>query len=166
MAAPQQGTKTFLALNEGSEKESIEQLVPLLADELFMHSLYKKYHWHVEGEDFYQYHLLFDKHADEHLPLVDLIAERIRTLGGRAPGMPADVEEHKTIDEPPEPVSDGQKMLENLCSVHENVITRLRVAAGATDRNGDWGSSDTIVSNVLRLHELQLWFVRSSRRAR
>jgi starvation-inducible DNA-binding protein len=153
--------KTFLALAKGAENDSIKHLIPLLADTLFMYALYKKYHWHVEGEDFYEYHLLFDKHADEQLPIADLIAERIRTLGGRAPGMPADIENNKTISEPNDPGIDGQKMINNLCIVHENIIKNLRIAAEATDKNGDAGTNDLIVSDALRVHELQLWFIRS-----
>ena len=45
------------------------------------------------GPTFYQLHLLFDKHAEEQLELVDLLAERVQILGGIAVGMPADVAE-------------------------------------------------------------------------
>ena len=164
MEISKQDSNTQLSLGRNNEDDSIKQLVPLLANELFMYSLYKKYHWHVEGEDFYQYHLLFDKHADEHLPLADLLAERIRTLGGRAPGMPEEVVKNKTLEEPAEPGSDGQKMVQNLCKVHEAAIALLRKAAKTTDENDDAGTNDIVVSDVLRLHELQLWFIRSSKR--
>lgn len=164
MAISRQDDTTFLHLDNSTEQTNCGLLTPLLANELFMYSLYKKYHWHVEGEDFYQYHLLFDKHADEHLPLADLLAERIRTLGGKAPGMPGDVVHNATIAEPTDPGSDGRKMIQNLCQVHEQAIAKLRDAANKTEENKDAGTNDIVVSDVLRLHELQLWFIRSSKR--
>src|SRR5437899_1130408 len=44
--------------------------------------MYKKHHWQVVGPTFYQLHLLYDKHYKEQSELVDLVAERIQTLGG------------------------------------------------------------------------------------
>jgi starvation-inducible DNA-binding protein len=45
-----------------------------------LRDLYKKSHWQVAGPTFYQLHLLFDKHFDEQVELVDSIAERIEHL--------------------------------------------------------------------------------------
>src|ERR1700760_4857685 len=100
MATKDNAAKTYLALPDKTLQESTNDLQVILANALFMYSLYKKYHWHVDGKDFYQYHLLFDKHADEQLPLADTVAERLRTLGSLAPGMPADIVANASITEP------------------------------------------------------------------
>jgi len=47
-----------------------------------LRDLYQKHHWQVAGPTFYQLHLLFEKHYNEQNELVDLLAERIQTLGG------------------------------------------------------------------------------------
>ena len=39
------------------------------------------------------------------------------------------------------------------------MITRVRRAIDLTTENGDWGSNDLLMSDVLRRHELQVWFV-------
>lgn len=162
MSPDRQDSQTHLALEESVASQSAGLLVPILADTIFMQNLYKKYHWHIEGEDFYQYHLLFDKHAGEQVPLIDLVAERIRTLGSKAPGMPADVIGNKTLEEPPDPGNDAAAMAKNLCIMHQRFIKNLRVAIEKTAELGDAGSNDLLVSDVLRRQELQLWFVRSS----
>src|SRR5258708_12102570 len=54
----------------------------LLADTMTLRDLYKKSHWQVAGPTFYQLHLLFDKHFNEQVELVDSIAERIQILDG------------------------------------------------------------------------------------
>ena len=73
-----------LELEEPVRLEMTEQLNQLLADTMTLRDLYKKSHWQVAGPTFYQLHLLYDKHYEEQVELVDSIAERIQLLGGRA----------------------------------------------------------------------------------
>jgi hypothetical protein len=56
-----------------------------------LRDLYKKHHWQVAGPTFYQLHLLFDKHAEEQNEIIDLLAERVQSLGGIAVGDPRHV---------------------------------------------------------------------------
>ena len=50
------------ALSENVCEESVERLNQILADTMTLRDLYKKHHWQVSGQTFYQLHLLFDKH--------------------------------------------------------------------------------------------------------
>ena len=61
-----------IALPAEARQESCQILNAILADTMIMYALYKKHHWLVAGPTFYQLHLLFDKHAEEQLELVDL----------------------------------------------------------------------------------------------
>jgi starvation-inducible DNA-binding protein len=162
MSEPTDSSKTYLALKDEARDQSIKALQPVLANTLFMEQLYKKYHWHVEGEDFYALHLLFDKYAAQQLPLIDATAERIRTLGGKAEGMPDQVVANTTLTEPTEPGHNGHDMIKNLLLMHQAYLSVLREAADITDDNGDDGTNDLVVSQLMRVHELQSWFIRSS----
>jgi len=73
-----------IALFNAALSESCEQLNQILADSTILYSLYKKHHWLMRDNTFYQVHLLMDKHADEQLKLLDLLAEQVQTLGGVA----------------------------------------------------------------------------------
>ncbi|HXG40504.1 MAG TPA: ferritin-like domain-containing protein, partial [Candidatus Limnocylindrales bacterium] len=77
-----------IVLDSDARAESCRLLNEILADSLVLYALYKKHHWLVRGPTFYQLHLLFDKHAQEQLELIDLIGERVQTLGGIAIGDP------------------------------------------------------------------------------
>src|SRR2546427_105142 len=90
-----------LELEEPVRLEVTAQLNQLLADTMTLLDLYKKSHWQVAGPTFYQLHLLFDKHYDEQVELVDSIAERIQLLGGVSIAMAADVAEITQIERPP-----------------------------------------------------------------
>ena len=89
-----------LELEEPVRLEMTAQLNQLLADTMTLRDLYKKSHWQVAGPTFYQLHLLFDKHYDEQVELVDSIAERIQLLGGVSIAMAADVAETTQIERP------------------------------------------------------------------
>jgi starvation-inducible DNA-binding protein len=139
--------------------ESVQLLNGILADTTILYALYKKHHWLVSGPTFYQLHLLFDKHAAEQLELVDLLAERVQSLGGVSVGDPRHAAELTRIERPPNGVEEVPVMLGRLLEAHETVITALREAIDATAKNGDWGSNDLLMSDVLRRHELQVWFL-------
>jgi starvation-inducible DNA-binding protein len=40
------------------------------------------------------------------------------------------------------------------------VIAKVRRAIDLTNNDSDWGSNDLLMGDVLRRHELQVWFVR------
>ena len=61
-----------IALAAEARQESCQLLNEILADTMVLYALYKKHHWLVAGPTFYQLHLLFDKHAEEQLELIDL----------------------------------------------------------------------------------------------
>ena len=131
----------------------------MLADSTILYSLYKKHHWLVAGPTFYQLHLLFDKHAEEQLELVDLLAERVQSLGGIAVGDPRHVAELTRIDRAPDGAEDVPAMITRLLQAHELVIQGARDGIEATEKSKDWGSNDLLMSDVLRRNELQVWFI-------
>jgi starvation-inducible DNA-binding protein len=91
--------------------------------------------------------------------LIDTIAERIQSLGGVAVGDPRHVAEITQISRPPNGVEEVPVMLSRLLDAHEIIITGVRDAIERTARNGDAGSSDLLMSDVLRTHETQVWFL-------
>jgi starvation-inducible DNA-binding protein len=90
-----------LELEERVRLEVTERLNQLLVDTIVLRDLYKRSHWQVAGPTFYQLHLLYDKHYDAQVELVDSIAERIQILGGVSLAMAADVAETTQIERPP-----------------------------------------------------------------
>jgi len=148
-----------LSLPEDAIKQSIGMLNQLLADSITMYSLYKKHHWQVAGPTFYQLHLLFEKHAGEILETVDLIGERIQSLGGVAIAMPFDVAEMTKIERPPAGEENVPAMLARTANAHALIIKELREGISLTEQNKDSGTNDLLISDVLREHEEQLWFI-------
>jgi starvation-inducible DNA-binding protein len=148
-----------LELEEPVRLEMTEQLNQLLADTMTLRDLYKKSHWQVAGPTFYQLHLLFDKHYDDQVGLVDSIAERIQLLGGVSLAMAADVAETTQIERPPRGREEVPVQLSRLLDAHQIIIVESRKLARRASAIGDDGTNDLVVSEVLRTNELQVWFL-------
>ena len=156
------GTVTHLQpleLEEPVRLEMTERLNQLLADTMTLRDLYKKSHWQVAGPTFYQLHLLYDKHYDEQVELVDSVAERIQLLGGVSIAMAADVAEMTQIERPPRGREEVSVQLSRLLDAHQITIRGARALAQRASTLGDDGTNDLVVSEVLRTNELQVWFL-------
>src|SRR5499433_2894784 len=148
-----------LELEEPVRLEITAQLNQLLADTMTLRDLYKKAHWQIAGPTFYQLHLLFDKHFDEQVELVDAIAERIQILGGVSIAMAHDVAETTQIERPPRGREEVPVQLSRLLDAHQLIIAATRKLARRATTLGDDGTNDLLVSQVLRGNELQAWFL-------
>jgi starvation-inducible DNA-binding protein len=148
-----------IALAADVRAEQAEALNQVLADTLMLYHLYKRAHWHVAGHTFYQLHLLFDKHAGEQLELVDAIAERVQLLGGVAMGMPQDVVERTHIPAAPNGAEEVPAAIDRLLDAHERLLLTARGAAKRAQEQGDDGTNDLLVSDVIRTNELHVWFL-------
>ena len=148
-----------IGLNEATRQASVTMLNQLLADTITLRDMYKKHHWQVVGPTFYQLHLLYDKHYEEQSVLVDAIAERIQILGGVAVAMAHDVAELSTIPRVPRDREEAPVQVSRLLDAHQRILKNCHDYAGKADENGDDGSNDLIVSQLVRTNELQVWFV-------
>ena len=148
-----------LSLDHKVRLASVDTLNQILADSMTLRDMYKKHHWQVSGPTFYQLHLLFDKHYGEQVEVVDALAERVQTLGGVAIAMAHDVAETTRIARPPSGREDVAIQIFRLLQAHEIIIDATRQAARSAAASGDDGTNDLLVSDVLRVNELQVWFV-------
>ncbi len=148
-----------LGLEDNARSASVASLNQILADTMTIRDLYKKHHWQMSGATFYQLHLLLDKHYEAQAELVDLLAERIMTLGGISLAMAPDVAEATKIARPPKGREDVPSQLARLLEGHEIILREAREAADAASDAGDEGTNDVLISEVVRTNEMQVWFI-------
>ena len=151
--------KLPIALSKKVCARSADNLNQLLADTITLRDLYKKHHWQVAGHTFYQLHLLFDKHFKEQNELVDTIAERIQSLGAMSIAMAADVAETTMIPRPPRGREEVPVQISRLLHAHEMILLEARSMARQASKDGDDGTNDLFVSDIIRTNELQVWFL-------
>lgn len=148
-----------IGLSEGIRREMVEKLNLLLADTMTIRDLYKKCHWQVSGPTFYQLHLLFDKHFEEQSHLVDMVAERIQVLGGISIAMAHDVAEATRLERPPKGREEVPAQISRLLEAHRSILRDSHSLAKRADELGDDATNDLVVSDVIRTHEMQVWFI-------
>jgi starvation-inducible DNA-binding protein len=148
-----------LGLSETVRANSVAALNRLLAHTMAMRDLYKKAHWQTSGATFYGLHLMFDKHHGEQLEIMDALAERVQTLGGVALALAHDVVEESRIARAPRGRERAANQLQRLLDAHEIILQEARPLAREASERGDDGTNDLIVSQVVRMNELQSWFV-------
>jgi len=139
--------------------EMCKHLNLLLANSIVIRDMYKKHHWQVSGPTFYPVHLLFDKHFNEQVEMVDTIAERIQLLGGVSIAMGGDVAKLTTIEIPPTGREELPVQISRLLEAHKTIMQNCHDIAEAADKAGDDGTNDMVVSDILRANELQSWFI-------
>jgi starvation-inducible DNA-binding protein len=151
--------KLPIGLEEDVRARSVEALNGLVADTSVLRDLYKKHHWQVSGPTFYQLHLLFDAHYKQQVELLDALAERVQILGGVTLAMAHDIAETTKLPRPPRGREDVPTQISRLLEAHELLLRAARAAAREADDDGDDGTNDLIVSDVIRTNEMQVWFL-------
>lgn len=152
-------TRYPLGLGDEARQASVQALNQIGCDTMVLRDLYKKHHWQMSGPTFYQLHLLLDKHYDEQVVLVDALAERTQILGGISIAMPHDIAEMTRIERPPRGREEVPVQISRLLDAHEIILADARKEAKLADDRGDSGTSDLLVSQVVRVNEMQVWFL-------
>lgn len=146
--------------SDATRTKLVELANQRLADTFDLYSQVKQAHWNVKGLDFQQLHEFFDAVAEAIEPFVDVIAERVTTLGGIAMGTVRMSAATSTLKEYPSDIAAGTAHLE---------AVRDRVAAyGAANRKAietagtlEDPTTEDLFTEVSRVIDLQLYFLES-----
>lgn len=130
----------------------------VLADSFALYIKTKNFHWHVSGPHFRDYHLLLDEQATQILLSTDLIAERVRKIGGttiRSIGHIAKLTQIQDNDADDVPAS---AMLAELRSDNLALVDTLKKAKDVADGAGDNASSG-LIDGWTDEAEQRAWFL-------
>ncbi len=148
-----------IGIPEGQRQEIAQGLSRLLADTYTLYLKTHNFHWNVTGPQFQTLHLMFEQQYTELALAVDLVAERIRALGVRAPGTYAEFAKLTSIKEEPGPIA-AQAMTRQLLEGHESVVRTARSVFPAAEAGADESSVD-LLTQRLQVHEKTAWMLRS-----
>ena len=137
----------------------VEGLSRLLADSYILYLKTHNFHWNVEGPMFNTLHIMFMEQYTELWNALDLIAERIRSLGSYAPGSYKKFVSLSSIPESEETVP-AREMIRQLLEGHEAVAKTARSVFPMADAGHDEASLD-LLTQRLQVHEKTAWMLRS-----
>ena len=138
----------------------IADLKVTLADSYILYLKTQNYHWNVTGPNFKSFHLMFEEQYNDLFTAVDLIAERIRALGAKAPGSFAAYSQITNIKEGDENL-DADTMLQELAADQEIIVKSLTKALKAAQEVEDEVTVG-IMTDRIEIHQKNAWMLRSS----
>ena len=148
-----------IGINEQDRQNIAEGLSKLLADTYTLYLKTHNFHWNVTGPMFQTLHLMFETQYTELALAVDLIAERIRSLGIYAPGTYKQFAALSSIKEE-DGIPKAQDMIRLLVEGQEAVVRTARSLYDVVEKANDEATADLLTQRI-QLHEKTAWMLRS-----
>ncbi|MES2624747.1 MAG: Dps family protein [Pseudomonadota bacterium] len=148
-----------IGIDEKQRLQIAEGLKELFADSYTLYLQTHNFHWNVTGPQFRELHLMFEEQYNELALAVDLVAERIRTLGVYAPGTYKALSSLSNIKETQD-IPAANDMLVLLTKGHEQIVKTCRKVLKVAQKGND-ESTASLVSDRMVLHEKTAWMLRS-----
>ena len=152
--------KINIGISAADRKLIADGLSHLLADTYTLYLTTHNFHWNVTGPMFSTLHQMFMAQYTELWNAVDPIAERIRSLGHRAPGSYSQFGALASIPEAPAMTPKALEMVRILVDGHEAVARTARGIFPVADDAHDEPTAD-LLTQRLAIHEQTAWMLRS-----
>src|SRR4051794_32340766 len=136
----------------------VEAVNPLIADAYALYIKTKNYHWHLAGSHFRDYHLLFDEQADAIFESVDVLAERVRRIGGTTIRSISHISQLQTIADDNDDLVSPPEMVRRLLRDNLHLAERQRAAIAVCDENRDTPTGN-LLQEILDQTERRIWFL-------
>jgi starvation-inducible DNA-binding protein len=149
-----------IGISDTDRAKIAESLERLLADTYTLYLKTHGYHWNVTGPMFRSLHLMFEEHYLELRDAVDVIAERILSLGHPAPATFAAFAKLSSIEED-DSVPPAMEMVRRLAAGHEQVAKTAREVTSLAESAGDVATADLGTTRV-DVHEKTAWMLRAT----
>ncbi len=148
-----------IGISQTHREEIAQGLSRLLADTYTLYLKTHNFHWNVTGPMFQTLHLMFETQYNELALAVDLIAERIRSLGFPAPGTYQQYAKLSSIKEETD-IPKAQDMIRLLVAGQEAVVRTARSLYPTVEAAADEATADLLTQRI-QLHEKTAWMLRS-----
>lgn len=143
-----------------TNKNVSNSLKVALADSYILYLKTQNYHWNVTGPNFKSFHLMFEEQYNDLFAAVDLIAERIRSVGEKAPGTYAKYIELTNLKEGDENL-DANSMVAELASDQNKIIETFTKVLQEAQNVGDEVTAG-IATDRIEIHQKNAWMLNSS----
>ena len=149
-----------IGISEKDRTAIAEGLSRLLADTYTLYLTTHNFHWNVTGPRFTSLHAMFMVQYTELWNAVDPIAERIRSLGHKAPGSYAQFVALTSLSDAPTVPPAALDMVRVLVNGHEAVARTARSIFAIADEANDEPTAD-LLTQRLTVHEQTAWMLRA-----
>jgi starvation-inducible DNA-binding protein len=137
-----------------------KELSELQADVTVLYFKAHGYHWNVEGEDFGQYHELFETIYEDVYSSIDPIAENIRKLGEYAPFKLDTLIKLTSLTDSKVDTS-PKAMAKDLLKSNEQVVGKLKSVFDTANSDNEQGIANFIAERI-DMHQKWSWQLKAS----
>ena len=148
-----------IGISKKDRKAIADGLSKLLADSFSLYLMTHNFHWNVTGPQFNSLHAMFMAQYTEQWNALDMIAERIRSLGFPAPGTFAEYATLTSIEEVAGQPK-AEQMVAHLVKAQEAVARTARGLFPVVAKADDQPTAD-LLTQRLQVHEQTAWMLRS-----
>jgi starvation-inducible DNA-binding protein len=145
-------------LGPDATKDISGALNTLLADVFALYMKTKNFHWHMSGPSFRDYHLLLDEQADQLYETTDVIAERVRKVGGTTIRSIGHIARLQRVSDNDADYVTPLDMLAELRDDNKQLAARMRETHGVCDEHGDVATA-SLLENWIDEAERRVWFL-------
>jgi len=145
-------------LSSSDVQAVVEAINPLIADAFALYVKTKNYHWHVSGPRFRDYHLLLDEQAEQIFGAIDILAERVRRIGGTTIRSISHVAQLQTITDDNGEFVTASEMMQRLLDDNAHIAEQQRAAIEACEQHGDSVTAN-VLEEILDETERRKWFL-------
>jgi len=149
---------TPTGLGENATRDLSGGLNILLADVYALHLKTKNFHWHMSGPHFRDYHLLLDEHAEQIDAITDVIAERVRKLGGTTIRSIGHIKSLQRVLDNDADFVTPQDMLAELREDNKQLAANMRTLHDLCDEHGDVATA-SLIEVWIDEAERRVWFL-------
>lgn len=135
-----------------------EALNGLLADTFALYVKTKNFHWHVSGPHFRDYHLLLDEQAAQIEASIDILAERVRKIGGRTIRSIGHIAKLQRVKDNDDEIVLPGDMLSELMADNKAHIENMREAHKIADEHEDVATA-SLLEVFIDEAEKRCWFL-------
>jgi starvation-inducible DNA-binding protein len=156
-----------LLVPDGFSPEDVKNLSSVLnalvADAFALYLKTKNFHWHMSGQHFRDYHLLLDEQATQIFDLTDVIAERVRKVGGTTIRSIGHIARLQRIHDNDEEFTGPTEMLRELNADNKAFVESLRGAHLVASKANDYATT-SLIEVWIDEAERRAWFLFESTR--
>lgn len=145
-------------LGEKATQDISDALNPLVADAFALYVKTKNFHWHASGPHYRDYHLLFDEQAAQIFEMIDVLAERVRKLGGLTIHSIGQIAQLQTIKDDNEDYVPAREMVRRLMEDNKSFSAHLRKAHEVCEKYKDVATT-SIIEVFIDETERRTWFL-------
>jgi starvation-inducible DNA-binding protein len=149
---------TVCDLTEQETKAVTQAVNPLIADAFALYVKTKNFHWHLYGSHFRDYHVLFDEQAESIFESIDVMAERVRKIGGTTIRSIGQIASLQTIEDDNAVSTPAEEMVRILMEDNAHMATMIRGAITICDKASDSATSN-LLQDILDKTERRKWFL-------